>query len=364
MSGLTHGLENACVSRREFLGGAAAGSVAVALSPTVAVQDASVGVPAPADTTWFKDARWGVFTHCLTAAQTAVDEWNTRVDAFDTAALAAQLAATGAKYYFITIGQNSGHYCAPNETYDRLSGVAPSKCSKRDLIADIAAALEPHRIRLMVYLPSGAPAEDKEACRNLEWRWGHQEDWPGGGALRKERLAEFQSRWEAIIREWSLRWGKNVHGWWIDGCYFADDMYRAPDAPNFASFAAALKAGNPDSLVAFNPGVIVPVICHSEYEDYTAGEIADEFPVHGSGRPLGRWVERDGHRAQFHILSYLGEFWGNATRRFTDDMAAAYTRHINAHEGVITWDVPITPAGTIPQDFVDQLTAIGRAAAG
>ena len=51
------------------------------------------------------------------------------------------------------------------------------------------------------------------------------------------RLAEFQRKWEAVIREWSLRWGKSVSGWWIDGCYFADQMYRFDDEPNFASFA-------------------------------------------------------------------------------------------------------------------------------
>ena len=44
------------------------------------------------------------------------------------------------------------------------------------------------------------------------------------------------------MREWSLRWGDKIGGWWIDGCYFADEMYRHPDAPNFASFTAALKA--------------------------------------------------------------------------------------------------------------------------
>ena len=38
------------------------------------------------------------------------------------------------------------------------------------------------------------------------------------------RLEGFQRNWEAIIREWSLRWGKSVSGRWIDGCCFADQM--------------------------------------------------------------------------------------------------------------------------------------------
>jgi hypothetical protein len=303
-----------------------------------------------ANTDWFMAARWGVFTHYLTEPETSADDWNRQVDAFDVHGLAAQLAEVGAPYYFITIGQNSGHYCAPNATYDALTGIRPSKCARRDLVNDLYEALAPHGIALMVYLPSGAPAQDKVAMERLGWRWGFKGEWPAWNTGRTgERLAEFQLRWEAIIREWSLRWGKKIRGWWIDGCYFADEMYRHPEPPNFASFAAALKAGNPDSLVAFNPGVKVPVICHSEEEDYTAGEISEAFPV-----CPGRWVQG----AQYHILSYLGERWGGGAPRFPDAFVIGYTQHVNSKGGVVTWDVPITPAGLIPQPFVAQLRAL------
>jgi hypothetical protein len=71
-----------------------------------------------------------------------------------------------------TIGQNSGHYCSPNATYDRIVGITPSKCSRRDLIADLAKTLSARNIRLMVYLPSGAPGADPVARQKLGWRWG------------------------------------------------------------------------------------------------------------------------------------------------------------------------------------------------
>ena len=47
------------------------------------------------------------------------------------------------------------------------------------------------------------------------------------------------------------RWGKKVAGWWFDGCYFPDSMYRSADPPNFPSFAAAARSGNPDSCVTW-----------------------------------------------------------------------------------------------------------------
>jgi hypothetical protein len=305
-----------------------------------------------ANTDWFRDAHWGVFTHYLAPNDLSAAEWNRQVDQFDVQALSAQLASTGTRYYCITIGQNSGHYCAPNATYDELVGVRPSKCAQRDLISDLYDALAPRGIKLMVYLPSGAPAADPTAMQRLEWEWGFEGEWPGAWNTQRtgKRLASFQHKWEAVIREWSLRWGQKVCGWWIDGCYFADEMYRHADAPNFRSFTGALKAGNPDSIVAFNPGVLVPVISHSDCEDYTAGEISDAFPV-----CPGRWV--DG--AQYHILSYLGDWWGGGSPRFTDGFVRGYTEYVNRKGGVVTWDVPIGEAGAIPQPFIDQLRVIG-----
>lgn len=309
------------------------------------------------NTDWFMQCKWGAFCHYLGApassaggAELTADMWNRQIDAFDVAGLAAQIESTGAPYFFLTIGQNSGHFLGPNETYDELTGIRPSKCSERDIVSELHDALGPLGVRLLVYLPAGAPAADPAAMEALGWEWGFEGGWPGGWGVRTgKRLAEFQLKWEAIVRDWSLRWGEKVSGWWIDGCYFADEMYRHPDAPNFASFAAALRAGNPDSIVAFNPGVLVPVIRHSEDEDYTAGEIAEAFPV-----CPGRWC--DG--AQYHILSYLGETWGRGEPRFPDEFVLGYTKHVSDRGGVVSWDVPIHKSGLIAQPFVDQLRVL------
>jgi len=46
-----------------------------------------------------------------------------------------------------------------------------------------------------------------------------------------------QRHWEAVCREWSLRWGDRVSRWWIDGPYDAA-AYSHPDEPNYRSFPA------------------------------------------------------------------------------------------------------------------------------
>ena len=287
--------------------------------------------------------------------------WNRQVDAFDAAGLAEQIASSGAKYLLFTIGQNSGHYCAPNATYDQFVGITPSKCSRRDLVADLAGELKKRNIRLLVYLPSGAPAADVEAREKLGWRWGRPGGWQLPGEPVGGRLVEFQRKWEAVIREWSLRWKDDVSGWWIDGCYFADEMYRFDDEPNFASFAAALRAGNPQAIVAFNPGVRVPVVVHTKCEDYTAGEVnLAQLPQAVETLP-GRWLERDGTKVQAQILTFLGESWCRGERpQWPDEKVADLVRQIKAKGGVVTFDVPIQKNGLIPEPFVSQLRAIAE----
>ncbi|MCX5637037.1 MAG: alpha-L-fucosidase [Planctomycetota bacterium] len=321
------------------------------------------------NTDWFHKDKWGIMASYLADPLAASgggkgkdfvldsENWNIQVDSFDVKGLADQLEDIGVKYYLITLGQNSGHYCSPNATYDKIVGITPSKCSRRDLIVDLYKELEPRGIKLIVYLPSGAPAADPVAAGKLKWRWGYSQQWPGGGERTGERLAEFQQNWEAIIREWSLRWGKHVAGWWIDGCYFANEMYRFSEPPNFASFAAALKAGNPDAIIAFNPGVKNPIAAHTEHEDYTAGEISQEIPICHD-----RWVEYNGKEIQYHLMSYLGKGWSVGDRpRYSTDELIEYTRRVTDGGGVITWDVPFDKHGLIAPEFVQPLKRLSKA---
>ncbi len=317
-----------------------------------------------ANTDWFKDAKWGVFGHFLAGMaggfgedvgqSVTSDEWNKRVDSVDVAKLADQLEEIGAGYCMFTIGQNSGHFCSPNDTYDSIVGIKPSKLSRRDLIADIAEALKSKGIRMMVYSPSGCPVHDLVACEKLEWKWNMTDATyrDTAGAFKNttgDRLVSFQLKWEQVIREWSMRWGDSVKGWWMDGCYFPDDMYRFDNAPNFRSFSEALKSGNPNSLVAFNPGVITPVICYTEYEDYTAGELSLDLPA-----SPGRWVEG----AQYHTLGYLGSTWGAGEPRYVDELVYGYTKDVISKQGVVSWDVVFNYNGTIRDDFFQQLKCL------
>lgn len=322
------------------------------------------------DATWLRDARFGVMLHYMpdspsstVAADMTPEKWNRIVDAANVDALAQTLAETGARYVLFTLGQNSGFFCSPNETYDELVGSAESRLSRRDLLADLAEACAVHDIAVLAYLPSHGPAKHREAVEALgftpHWdasAWGLR---PGMYLRRQdtdERLTCAQRNWESVIREWSTRWGERVKGWWFDGCYHAGRMYEHDDEPNWQSFAKAAKTGNPNSIVAFNTGVHYPIPT-TPCDDYTAGEVND-LVVHHRHSPLAR----GNNQSQLHVLSFLGQYWCSGdSPRFDDALAVAYSRHVWQAGGAITWDVPVSLEGKIPDAFRKQLEAIGKA---
>jgi hypothetical protein len=312
---------------------------------------ASEEASSPGRAAWMQQARWGVMVHYLADWKVKdhnldmnVEKWNQLVAGFDANGLAGQLKSVGAGYLILTIGQNSGYYLAPNPTYDRLTGIKPSKCSERDVMADVSAALRKHNLKLIAYLPSGAPSGDKVACQALQWQNGARPN------------KEFQLKWEQVIRNWSVRWGDRIDGWWFDGCYWPNTMYRSKALPNFGSFAAAARAGNPQNVVAFNPGVIPRLISVTPDEDYTAGEINDPTTVQ-----IRRSADGKLDGTQIQVLSCLGSTWGRGEPRFTDEQAVQYSRNLHTNKAVITWDVPVQLDGRIAEPFLKQLRAVGSA---
>lgn len=179
--------------------------------------------------------------------------------------------------------------------------------------------------------------------KNLEWRNG---PYPN---------KEFQVKWEQIIREWSIRWSDKIDGWWFDGCYWPNIMYRQEEAPGFKSFADAARAGNPKSIVAFNPGVFYRIMSSSPYEDYTAGEINKTEQTVFNKTYDGKL---DG--AQLQVLSFLGEKWGMGAPRYKDEEVLAFTQKLLNEKGAMTWDAPIQSSGLIYEPFIRQLTAVGK----
>ena len=178
------------VSRRSLIFGGAS-AVAASAFPMIAMQAPGTAsrssMPSPDRAAWMQDPRycWGVMTHYLADWQARehkldmdVNLWNKLVDRFDVEGMAKRLESVGAGHYQLSIGQNSGYYLSPSAAYDRITGNVPSKCSRRDLVADFYEPLHKRDIKLMVYLPSGGSGPGHERARRagmVKWPTSEQE---------------------------------------------------------------------------------------------------------------------------------------------------------------------------------------------
>lgn len=296
--------------------------------------------------------KWGLFLHYVPdSAMFRFPEkfdatvWNKWVKDVDVKALAKQIDRIGPDYVFITVGHHAGYFCSPNKTMDSIVGRFPSRCSERDLVLDLANELQKYKIKLGAYIQSRAPDGDTFAVNKLNWKLGNF------------RNADFQTKWEKIIEEYSMRWGDKIFSWWVDCAYFPDSMYLGKTVPNQFSLEKSFKAGNSNVELCFNPGTRTQLKPHLPIETYSAGEMDYFLNVSGK-RPLdGKWFNTSemmkGKRTFF--LTFSGQWWGWGNPRFPDELIIGYTKHIIRHGGLMTWDVPINSKGKIPEANFQQM---------
>ncbi|WP_290708855.1 alpha-L-fucosidase, partial [Flavihumibacter sp. CACIAM 22H1] len=297
-------------------------------------------------TDWFKNAGVGVMLHYLKdiyAKEGGSEAWNAAVDKFDTELFAEDCKKAGASYVMFALGQNSGYYCAPNAAYDRITGAKPGTfCSHRDLPADLLVSLKKRGIKLLFYLPGNPPISNKLIADRFAYTYG-----------KDSPTSQFtQAAWEAVIREWSLRYGKDLMGWWFDGMYRGGIIETRSDmslAHNISTHTLAAKAGNPAALVSYNYGVAA-IQSNSPYDDYSAGEkqYLDETPQL-------RWVQPG---IQWFFFTYLGNWWAAKGTRFSTDALTKWAEKVLEKEGVICFDIFADERGKMDANQMEQIKAV------
>jgi hypothetical protein len=286
---------------------------------------------------------WGLMHHYNKSGTESLNAFNEQTDRFDVETLARQLQELGCRWFIICVCHNatSRYWCAPNSMLDRCAPV--SVCSGRDLIADLAEALGPLGIRTMVYV----------------WPWHEgQKDAETQHAL----AVDYPARWCQVLEEYSLRWGKQVSGWWVDGA-------SVDSEPNLARLAAALRAGNPDAALSFNGGW-GKLDKHSASDDYCGGEHLNLPPCPGQ--------EDDG--ALRHLLNPIGGYWGGSRDmvegvdshpelKFSDErLAEAVIDWTIRNRAAVTLDVPLQSykgtigslGGILPDLYYRQLKTVAE----
>jgi hypothetical protein len=258
---------------------------------------------------WMK-GKYGLMVHWIAPGPppqygTYIKDLNEAVNGFKIDEFMADFDKTGAEWLIFTIGQNRGYYSSPNSVIDSLAG--PGHTSHRDLVLEIAKALKQRGKKFIAYLPCEVRGN---SSMQKGFGWNTQ---PGTDQ------AQFQDKYLRAIREWAVRYGEYLDGWWFDGCYSWDAF------PNkymkWGKWYEATRAGNKNVVLAFNPGLasegenIKPILPE---HDYLAGEII--VLINGKIR-LGR-VNEDpkalfmpetayvkGTKCLYHALVPIDAYW-------------------------------------------------------
>lgn len=298
------------------------------------------------NTDWFKDAGVGLMVHFLKdnyVKEGASHEWNDLVDNFNVELFAQDCSEAGVGFVLFTLGQNDGYYCSPNAAYDSVVGVEPGiLCSKRDLPADLFDALDKKDIRLMLYLPGNPPITNSLVTDKFQYTYG----------VDSPTSQYTQARWEAVIREWSIRYGEKLYGWWFDGMYRGGIIETRSNMNlkhNISTHTLAAKAGNFNSIVSYNYG-IDKIQSNSPYDDYSAGEESSIIQL-----PEDRWVV-DG--VQWFHLTYLGDWWGATGSRFSTNDLINWSNKVFDKSGVLCFDIHVDKSGKINNNHIKQLKAV------
>jgi len=291
---------------------------------------------------WMSRANYGVFFHYLPSGP----DYQKQIDSFDVEGFAEQMSKAGAGYVFMTLGQNSGWYCSPNATYEKYIGCRPhEKCSRRDLPMEVGKALAKRHIRFCLYLPSRSPQRDAHAMEALH-------DVNEGQPAPQE----FTHLWSEVIREWSRRYGRLVSAWWFDGSYNTAGWDDLTKPYSWKSWATATRAGNPNSLIAFNPGTDLTkaFTALTSEQDYTAGE-QNNWDATPANYPCPASL-------QWQILTFLGSSWAAADGpKQTDADLIDYIKRVNKLGGAVTMDVHVSMDGKVYPPALAQLEAVRKA---
>ena len=305
------------------------------------------------------ERKWGVFTHYIYKAQNNPKEpmnqgagemeWDACVNELDIGNIARTLADVGAGYYFITLMQGRKYMAAPNSTFDEIAQTKPGEaCSRRDVPLELIRALKPFDIDLYLYFAGDGPYLDEPVGRKFGY-WDQ----------REKVSREFVEKWASVLREYAVRYGEQVHGWWIDGAY--------PDSLGYTDellelLWSACKAGNKESIVALNYGIGRELRKNFSKEEFVCGEFNDFTVI-----PKERFI--DG--AQAHILaplgtpdeynpgSWCGPGWGRPGCKRSKEYMLDYVKRVNDAGGTVTIDVCLYRDGTFDPAQLEVLNYIG-----
>lgn len=310
--------------------------------------EAALRMRAQADTQWFRDANYGLMLHWtseIAPRHGAPKPYNEAVRDFDLQTFVSQVVRSGAKFVTLTTSHGKMFFPAPLQSLDKI---LPGRTSERDLVGEVADALNAHGIRLMLYYHLGANSDAT---------------WQQASGFFKTDTTDFWNNWTAVIGEAGVRYGDKLAGWWFDDGT-ANYYYRSAPWERLASVA---KAGNPKRLICFNPWTLPSA---TEFQDYLAGEGNTDPTLRGGLKPGDHGRISSGAYAGLQAsAAILMEGDWNHTKRDTEieppkmklEQLQSTLSRFQALENVLMFNCEMYQDGTMSPATVELLHSLNSA---
>lgn len=305
---------------------------------------------------------WGVrILHPTAYDKSKTPEAVVNAENFDVDAFMAQIdQLTSINHVMINIGR--GHqaswYASP---YPEMAAIMGEDLfPERDLFAEIVDALKARDIKVLVYF-SVTGMDRGYLSKEQMATWNAYLD--SAGLTHNEGVAE-------IMKYYSLKFGDKIDGWWVDRVN--NRNYKDTDR---LLFATALRAGNPNAIIAMHTKTGCPILQGTAYCDYTAGH-----PIAVQVQPTwtpsnvamvenveaGPWLNRAGKpddsegTALGAIFMPFQEKWRDGNAGFPVEQAVEWTQRTMDAGGMYTWAVAREGSGFAMPQF-KQLLEINAA---
>jgi alpha-L-fucosidase len=317
--------------------------------PQVQTRLAALGAKEGASTSWMVAAKYGLMFHWTSQSKPRQGPPLSYCDAvrnFDVDQFAKMVSETGAGFVVFTTSHAGFYFPGPNQVID---SILPGRTCPRDLVGDMADALNRDHIRLELYFH---PGHDDAPW----WHRTHFDD--------ADKTAYFD-QWRAIISSIGNRYGTKLAGWWFDDSAFT----YYPFNPDWEQMMAAARAGNPDRVIAYNSWILPKL---NDFYDVYAGENGswetkyedlDFLPVGGTGRYTG------GPQAglQAEITAIINRNWGHFKEdqpigppQLTADDLVSKLKDALSRKAVPLLDVDVYQDGTTSPETVQLFQTIRR----
>jgi hypothetical protein len=281
---------------------------------------------ARASVDWLVKTGYGLMFHWTSQSvqpDGSIKKFEDAVNDFDVDKFANMVEETGAGYVLFTIGHAESYCPAPLKSWER---VHPGHTTQRDLIEEIANALNKRGVRLLCYLNGPLAFKFPKIEQSTD-------------AENQVFIANFTD----ILTEMGNRYQDKIVGYWFDSWYRIFENF--PTVP-FEDFYKVSKTGNPDRIICLNPWIYPDV---TPWQDYWSGEVQDPIGVPENGFMKNGSSPKLSYQA---LLTMEKHLWVQqkpeiSDPKFTSAQLSAYIKDCMENGGAVTINLAIYQDGTV-----------------